>query len=350
MQKYQLVNVDLSRNNAGGKAPSDISIFAEECGYKRIELQVRFVNNLISKIFTNIKLIFNIIKIPKLNKGDVLLIQFPFYFKSFVNSFFLMKLKQMKKNGVHILVLLHDVNELRFDTPQNRNNLDLINQIGCYFIVHNQNMINYLETRQFEHDTLVNLIIFDYKLDNKILAKKTFSRNVIIAGSLDEKKSLYLSQLKTIKNVNFILYGPNYNPQTTGASNIFYKGCVSHDVLPSKFEDGFGLIWDGNSIDCCSGGTGEYLKYNNPHKMSLYIASGLPVIIWSKAAQASFVLDNGIGFVIDSMDELEEKLSQITESQYNNYLNAVSALSEKIQNGYFTKSALKKCEDSIKLI
>lgn len=347
MQKYQLVNVDLSRKNAGGKAPSDVSLFAEECGYKRIELQVRTTNSFIARIFYNIKLIINILKLPRLSKGDFLLLQFPFYFKTFVNSIFLLKLKRMKANGVYIIVLLHDVNELRFDNAKNRKNLDSINRIGNYFIVHNQNMINYLKTRNFSDEVLINLKIFDYKLDKRILSNKSFSRNIIIAGSLDEKKSLYLSKLKELQSIDFELYGPNYNPQKMDAPNIFYKGCVSPDELPSKFDNGFGLIWDGNSIDCCSGGTGEYLKYNNPHKMSLYIASGIPVVIWSKAAQASFVLEHGIGIVIDSLNDLPKKLAEISESDYNNFSKAVNVFSEKIQNGYFIKSALQKCEECI---
>ena len=34
-------------------------------------------------------------------------------------------------------------------------------------------------------------------------------------------------------------------------------------------------MWDGPSPDTCAGVYGAYLRYNNPHKTSLYLAAGL---------------------------------------------------------------------------
>ena len=74
----------------------------------------------------------------------------------------------------------------------------------------------------------------------------------------------------------------------------------------------------------CSGNTGEYLKYNNPHKLSLYMASGLPVIVWKKSAIAEFVLSNNVGIAVDSIFEIKDNINKITDEQYadmrKNYL------------------------------
>ena len=71
--------------------------------------------------------------------------------------------------------------------------------------------------------------------------------------------------------------------------NVKYCGQYKPEELPEKLEGGFGLVWDGDDLGACTGVFGEYMKYNNPHKTSLYLASGLPVIIWEKAAMAKYI-------------------------------------------------------------
>ena len=56
-------------------------------------------------------------------------------------------------------------------------------------------------------------------------------------------------------------------------------GSFLPDELPSALEGSFGLVWDGDSSKTCSGVFGEYLRYNNSHKASLYLASGFPIIV-----------------------------------------------------------------------
>lgn len=76
-----------------------------------------------------------------------------------------------------------------------------------------------------------------------------------------------------------------------------------------------------------SGTFGQYLKLNNPHKTSLYLASGIPVIIWKEAALASFIVENNLGFAVDKLSEINEKLSQISDEQYKIMANNVKGIS-----------------------
>ena len=48
-------------------------------------------------------------------------------------------------------------------------------------------------------------------------------------------------------------------------------------------------MWDGNSIDTCSDIYGEYLRINNPYKLSLYIAAGKTNNHLSHAAIADLI-------------------------------------------------------------
>lgn len=88
-------------------------------------------------------------------------------------------------------------------------------------------------------------------------------------------------------------------------------------------------MWDGDGINGCSGNTGEYLRYNNPHKLSLYMVSGLPVVIWSKAAEAEFVINNNVGVVVDDINDFNDVFDKIDEKLITKWL--------KIQEKYQRK-------------
>ena len=92
----------------------------------------------------------------------------------------------------------------------------------------------------------------------------------------------------------------------------------------------------------CAGNTGEYLKYNNPHKTSLYLACNLPVIIWSQAALAGFVKENGLGLVVDALDQIADAASCLTEAQYAAMAKNARAMGEKIRGGGFFRAAAEK--------
>lgn len=121
-------------------------------------------------------------------------------------------------------------------------------------------------------------------------------------------------------------------------------GSYPPDILPQYLNQGFGLIWDGNSIESCTGVIGNYLKYNNPHKCSLYLASGIPVIIWKEAALANFIEKHNVGILVESLEEIPEKIQNLSEKEYIQMKNNAEKLSVKLKNGYFLKKAIQAAE------
>ena len=104
------------------------------------------------------------------------------------------------------------------------------------------------------------------------------------------------------------------------------------------------MIWDGISLNECAGSFGNYLKVNNPHKLSLYIAAGVPVITWKKAAIADFITKYDIGFTVDSLYDIEKIISSMDNKQYETYVQNVKKIQEKVCTGYFTRRALDEVE------
>ncbi|MDR1525601.1 MAG: galactofuranosyltransferase, partial [Tannerella sp.] len=92
----------------------------------------------------------------------------------------------------------------------------------------------------------------------------------------------------------------------------------------------------------CTGNCGEYLRINNPHKVSLYIRCHCPVIIWEEAAMAAFVTENKIGICIRSLEELDAVLSSISPELYNEMVENVKRIDGKISSGYYFSKALEE--------
>ena len=162
---------------------------------------------------------------------------------------------------------------------------------------------------------------------------------VIVAGSLHPKKSRYIYNAPETLKLN--LFGINYDDR--GLKNHNYKGSFMPDELPFVLEGSFGLVWDGDTADTCSGVYGEYLRLNNPHKTSLYLASSIPVIIWDQAALADFVEENGCGIKVSSLQEIPGILSNMSEDKYRELTEGAKAVSERLRAGYYTKKAVNQC-------
>ena len=91
----------------------------------------------------------------------------------------------------------------------------------------------------------------------------------------------------------------------------------------------------------CTGQTGEYLRINNPHKTSLYLAAGFPVIIWKQAALAPFIVENGLGLAVDSLEELPRLLEQLTDEEYRGFVANVASFGALLRRGAYIRKALE---------
>lgn len=243
-------------------------------------------------------------------------------------------IRMAKKKGNKVVVLVHDLNTLRdwSDTGEK----DVLNEADV-LIVHTEAMKNWL-IRQGLGKNYVVLEIFDYLHGSKVPSIKSDKYRIAFAGNLG--KSKFIDSL-SFKNVNINLYGIGIE-QRTLRDGVTYKGCYPPDRLAENMEADFGLVWDGDSIDTCSGQLGEYLRLIAPHKLSMYLSAGLPVIVWKESAMAKFVEDNKVGITISSLSELECLNTRISSEEYESIKNNVAAISRKLSNGDFFSTALHK--------
>lgn len=348
MKKYQIVMKTAAGQNAGSKAPNDVVKIADNLNFKKLFVNVLQNESALDKVKQQIeyknnwKAIYN-----KIEPESILLLQVPIYVHQLSRMHFLKKIKSHK--NIKLIFVVHDVEELRVafnDNFQKQQFKDMLN-LADVIIAHNEVMVEFFEKKGFPKEKIVNLKIFDYLYNFEPNKKINFSKKVIIAGNLDEKKTEYLKKLDTIEAA-FDLYGPNYNKNDS--NKITYHGVVPANDLPNLLDSGFGLIWDGNSVKTCSGYFGNYLRYNNPHKLSLYLTAGLPVFIWSKAAEASFVNENHLGYTVNSLSDIPVILEKLTPAEYEELVKNVRLVGEHISRGDFMTAALTNAIHKIKEI
>ena len=326
---YQIYEYVLESKSAGSKAVKDIKSILQSQGYKSLGV---IQNSIISEQWEDIYI--------KIVPESIVVLQHPFWSDCPKRFEVLEKLKHDKR--VKFICIVHDVEKLRktFNNDYMNYEYRFMLDLADVIVAHNCAMKDFFKKETIK--PVVTLDIFDY-LFRGTIQKRQFDKSVIIAGNLDANKSKYLRELETIKGVHFNLFGPNYCKATT-ETNITYYGAISSDLVPLQLVGGFGLVWDGESIDTCAGNMGQYLRYNNPHKLSLYLAAGIPVIIWSQAAESRFVLDNKVGVVVDSLREIKTIFDRLDEQQYEELLGNASRISKQLRGAYYTKKAIAEAE------
>ncbi len=351
----ELQNNEGVLRTAGIKARDDIDFILEKNGFIPIEMCYAYKSGTGKSVIQNIKEHITMKNnwkkaLAHLQKGDSIVFQFPVINHSiFLNTV----LSKLRKKGVKVILLVHDLEllrngkradvsfkmrtRIRIEEKSILSNCDAI-------IAHNEKMKQQLISFGIQDKIIVNLEIFDYLIpdfEDKYCADQfQLGLPYIIAGTLRKHKVQYLYKIP--QNVPCNLYGVGY--EDNGDVSKTYFGSFPPDDLPFAMRGSFGLVWDGTEIDTCSGTYGEYLRINNPHKTSLYLASGIPVVIWDQAALASFIKKNGCGICVSSIQEIPEKVKSLSQEEYENIKQNTLAVSQKLRSGYFTMQAMERCK------
>ena len=347
--KYYLKEEFLHDNNvknAGNKARNDVEEIVKREGYQALVLSVDNWYEMStlkaqlhkSKAFGQ--------ALDQLQQGDELLIQFPMLHHSFFTTH---HVKKAQKKGVKVHFIIHDLEALRYVNVENfplkhkiRIQVQESGLLGAAdgIIAHNPIMKSVLVDKGIDADKIVSLGIFDYLIpdfqENNELSK---NRPIIVAGNLAQEKAGYLYSLPAEPAYN--LYGVGFD-ESRALENETYFGSFLPDELPAALEGGFGLVWDGDSAVTCSGVFGEYLRYNNSHKASLYLASGFPLVVWKQSALSHFVLEKGCGIAVESLHDLKEIIDNLSDADYQDLVDNAKRVGQEIREGHYLKTALKR--------
>ena len=326
-------------NHAGNKARVDVdTILRNVYGFPYEILEKPFFSGWMQKIKylltpSNLKKIYRIWRL----QGRRVIIQYPFYY------YILTKALKPILSQNQVVLFIHDIEALRINHYESiQEEVARLNKAKAV-VVHNSVMASELQKRGLKVPC-ISLELFDYLLPE--IPQKKLQKGTVIAFAGNLEKSEFLGNPSIQKlGLRFHLYGPGFKPDIIKWNNVKYQGSFLPEEIPFKLEENFGLIWDGTDTKTCTGHYGEYMKYNNPHKLSMYIVAGLPVIVWKVAAVADFVNRYNVGFAVSSLEEIPGRIQLLSDNEYEAMVLSVKKIQKEIVHGGFTKRCLQKIEE-----
>ena len=341
-----------SKNNAFGKAYTDIAEIAKGMSYEVLNIMPYSDSEdaddaLISRIDGITAGVL---------PGDMVVYQYPSFDGARFDENFI---DRMKVRGITVTVFIHDVFALFLSADGSGfHDMNLFNKAD-YVITHGHKMSKWLE----EHGVKTPMItknLFDYLIDEpEAKIENELKKELVVCGNL--LKSPFLVEWNS--ETPLTAYGPasivgrdGISQKMPLAEKVDYKGQLSQDELLRAIpKDKFGLAWDTdmpeNMFENANfyGFFKNYTRYNNPHKISLYLTMGMPVIVWHESAVAELVEKYHLGLTIYSLSEIDARIQALSEEDLERFKQAANQFSRLLRNGFFTRKALEEIEEKILL-
>lgn len=351
MKKYIVRTGEGAAFNAASKARRDADAIAQQLGYEPFAF--RGARTADRSPVGALRLALDGLAnwrrlIREAEQGSLVLIQYPHYpMKSALLARWMLP-RARRRKGLRFIALIHDLDGLRglhgrAAVYSDRKLLPRFDAVIC----HNARMADYLAGQGIPREKLVPLGLFDYLTDAEA-APHRLQDGVAVAGNLSPEKCGYVQKLVrgAPEVLPIHLYGKGLEAEAL-PHNARLHGAFPPEALPAELTGGFGLVWDGPSDDTCAGRSGEYLRVNDPHKFSLYMAAGLPAAIWKDAALADFARESGAGIAIGRLCELEDALGGLSEGEYESMCRSAARIGAKARSGAYLTRALERAESLI---
>lgn len=334
------MNCYISKNyrnlgNAGDKAKTDIEAVMDRMGFTNIGLPQGRSKNTVKAYFTTL---FSVLKgVAGLKKGDIVVLQYP------LKKYYDFVVGRAVNKGAKVITVIHDLGSFRRKKLTVEQEVARLNR-SSVVIVHSPAMLKWLR----DHGVTTKMVVlglFDYLSDSQAVerADEPLARpGLMFAGNVGPVANGWIYELANdAPDVDLVLYGGGMD-HSRKTANMVEKGFVDSDTLIATAEGDYGVVWYGGSLDEGAGPLGDYLQYNAPHKTSLYLRAGIPVIIWEKAALAQIVSELGVGVAVPSLRGITERLKGITPVEYARMRRNAAEVARKLADGEFIAEALRK--------
>ena len=332
-RRFLLTAQGLRREDAlTQRARNDVQRIAAECGYAVIALSPeqtaekwwQQAAQYGRAILDWGKLFF------KLHHGDLLLAQYPLHPMGTAPAARL-GLHLLQWKGAKTAAFVQDLDSLRFPGNESArwSDQELLPRFDRV-IAHNARMADYIAAQGVQD--VIPLILFD-RLSGDAIPERTLSAEVCIAGDLSRKRSSYLHDLPR-KKVHWHLCGEGWKGKR---ADITYHGGKT-ETLPGAF----GLVWAGSSTRVVTGAQGAYMMLASPRAASVYLTQGMPLIVWKWAALASFVRENGLGLVVNTIDDIPAAIAALPPEDYAAMAANACEWGAKLRRGDMTREALER--------
>ena len=260
--------------------------------------------------------------------GDVVIYQSPSWNGREFDQLFIRKCKIL---NTKLITFIHDVPPLMFVESNwylMPEYIEMYNQSDV-LIVPSQQMKEKLISEGLKVEKILIQEMWDHPY-NGFLYQPQFEKKLYFAGSVERFPHLANWSYQTPLHV--------FSEGQALAENCHFEGFKPNvELLLQLSKGGFGLVW-GTSEDPAE--EPEYYKINISHKVSTYLAAGIPVVVPSYLSTAEMIRKKGLGFVVDSLAEASEVIENCSGEDYQQMLERARITSFLIRQGFYTKKVL----------
>lgn len=327
--------VYISRNyktigNGAGKARVDVEDILCSHGAVNLGRPRSLHHNMAIDYMLNLSGIISFMS--RVMPGDVVFVQYP------VKKYFRLICRWAHLRKASVVSLVHDLGSFRrkrISVPDEIRKLSLSDVV----IAANENTVRWLRENGFRKP-LTTQVAWDFLSGIRHGGPDPDRLSVAFIGALSPSRNAFLYKLP--RRIKLHLYGGGADSTAKLPDGITLHGFGEPDALIENAQGRYGLIWYGPSTSEHLGYIGEYIKYCNPHKLALYMRAGKPVIIWKGSGPASFVEKEGIGLTVDSLDNLDRILDNVSEEQYRTMCANVERVASRMADGDFLLDAISR--------
>lgn len=263
--------------------------------------------------------------------GDTVIVQYPLWTN---NTEFELEFINYLKNVRHakIVAMVWDIVSWLQDNRERDYTGDaslwMLNKYDLV-IAANPKMAQRLREEGGVSSPMIPMYLSDFIYNGPLIPKQYKKELYYVATGIDPAM---IEEVPSNLQINFI--GPN-NQVKDYPEHVRLLGPMDSNDIPSHLDGGFGLLYYPQNGGYK--GMHRYGEYNNPMKLSLYLASGLPVVCLSNTAHAKWIKAQGVGVVIDDLSELSAALEAISEEDYYQMLERLKPWQRAVSTGFFAK-------------
>lgn len=322
---------------AGAKFPFDVMIIASKVGYKSININEGYS---LKRIY---KFALDFLKLTVIKRNSVVI-----YIDRVDQTLSRMMVYWvLKKKNAQVIPLIEDIDVLRTITDRKIIENEILRlKFSKVIISQNYVMSDYIKMYLKKCNT-VNLEILDFiseKIKNRTNVHKGNKWVITYGGNLSYSQSGFIYNLPQYDNIKFYVYGVNVNEDLL-PEYIAYRGFFEANECVNKLDGDWGLVWNGETLYIDENNLkSQYYNYVCPHKLSMYLLCGMPVIVYENSAMAKYVKNHDCGIVIKNIEQIPEIINQISNERYISILENVYKVANELSKGLNLERAIIEAE------
>lgn len=257
------------------------------------------------------------------HQGDLIILQLPTWNTTAFDEKLLSRIKLF---NVKTAIFIHDVVPLMFASNfyLMERVIAMYNQVDV-LIAPSQAMVDKLR----EHGLTTQKIVIQRIWDNPThlpLQPAQFERKIHFPGNPERFPFVRDWQF----DVPLHVYGVD---EALPKQVVKETWRTNEQLIMDMSRGGFGLIWMAEHDK-------DYMKLYCPYKLGTFISAGIPVIVERGIANQDLIEKNGLGLVVDSLDEAVEHILNMTETDYQAMVTRVRSFGTLTRGGYMTRNIL----------